>query len=71
MADEIASLALLVMAGYAALGLAFALPFLVFGVSRVDPGARGAPPAFRLLILPGVVALWPVLLRLWIRPRGR
>jgi len=32
----------------------------------VDPAARHASPWFRLLIVPGVAALWPLLLRLWV-----
>jgi len=38
---------------------------------RVDPAARHASPWFRLLIVPGVAALWPLLLRLWVNsPRS-
>jgi hypothetical protein len=55
-----------VAAGYLALGTLFAVPFLARGVARIDPGARGAPLGFRLAILPGVVALWPLLARRWI-----
>lgn len=52
---------------YGACGLAFGLVFVAWGVGRVDAAARGAPLAFRLVILPGVVALWPVLARRWAR----
>jgi hypothetical protein len=48
---------------YLAIGLAFALWFLWSGVDRVDASARRGTPGFRLLILPGSVALWPLLLR--------
>jgi len=54
---------------YAALGVAFAVPFLIAGVSRIDPHAAGAGIAFRLLVFPGVAALWPFLLRRWIGVR--
>lgn len=54
-----------IVAGYAVLGLLFAGPFLVRGVTRLDPAARGTSLAFRLAILPGTVALWPVLARKW------
>ena len=50
---------------YAALGALFALPFVFTGVNRIDPGARTANWRFRLLIVPGVVAFWPLLLRRW------
>ena len=45
---------------YAGLGLIFAVPFVWLGVQRLDFTARGSGIAFRLLILPGVVALWPM-----------
>ena len=51
---------------YAALGALFALAFLFAGVSRVDPGAKGAGFGFRLTILPGLIALWPLMLVRWI-----
>ena len=52
---------------YGACGLAFGAVFVAWGVGRVDAAARGAPLTFRLIILPGVVALWPVLARQWAR----
>ena len=52
---------------YLLIGLLFAIAFVTIGVPRVDPTARGAGAGFRLLILPGSVALWPVLLRKWWR----
>lgn len=50
---------------YAALGLLFGAAFLTAGLARIDPAARASRWGFRLLILPGVVALWPWLLRRW------
>jgi len=54
---------------YLLIGLAFGAPFVLKGVGRVDPVARQAPLIFRMLILPGVVGLWPVMLGKWIRAR--
>lgn len=51
---------------YVALGLAVALPFALRGVDRIDPSARRAGLGFRVLVLPGSVALWPIVLRRWI-----
>ena len=51
---------------YAALGAIFAIAFVTRGVERLDPAAKGASRGFRLIIVPGVVALWPLLLRRWI-----
>ena len=44
---------------YLGLGFVFALFFASIGVRRVDPSAAGASFGFRLLIIPGVTALWP------------
>ncbi len=50
---------------YALLGLAFALIFLPRGALRVDHRLAASPVTVRLLILPGVAALWPLFLRRW------
>ena len=55
----------LVLEVYAALGLVFALAFVSFGVQKSDPEAKGTKLGFRLLIIPGVMAFWPILLRRW------
>ncbi|HEX9002778.1 MAG TPA: hypothetical protein VGB07_22920 [Blastocatellia bacterium] len=52
---------------YAAVGVLFAIAFIAFGAGRIDAAAKGSPLAFRLLILPGAAALWPVLLKRWLR----
>ncbi|MBI1765305.1 MAG: hypothetical protein HYR56_28150 [Acidobacteria bacterium] len=52
---------------YALLGLLFAPAFVAFGVTRLDAAARGTGLGFRLLILPGVAALWPLLLWRWLQ----
>ncbi len=67
MAESIARAFLLAVSGYAAIGAVFAVAFAGFGVGRIDPGAEGASFGFRLLILPGATALWPYLLRRWLR----
>jgi hypothetical protein len=56
---------------YGLAGLAFAIAFVTLGVARVDPAAAGAPIGFRFLILPGSLALWPVLLSRWMRATRR
>jgi len=53
------------LTAYAGLGLVFALAFVLSGVQRLDSEARGAGIGFRLLILPGVAAFWPMFLRRW------
>ncbi len=54
---------------YVAASAVFAAAFVTWGVQRVDPAAKGAPLGFRLLILPGCAALWPLLLGRWMRSR--
>jgi hypothetical protein len=52
---------------YAGLGLIFAVPFVCIGVHRLDSEAKGSGVGFRLLILPGVAAFWPMFLYRWTR----
>ena len=52
---------------YSAAGFVFAMAFVVRGVERVDPAARGAGWGFRVMIVPGVAALWPWMLMKWAR----
>jgi hypothetical protein len=52
---------------YAAAGFTFALIFLSIGIARLDPGVAAAPKTLRLLLLPGVAALWPLFASRWIR----
>jgi hypothetical protein len=51
---------------YCAVGAVFAPAFLIRAVTRMDHGVFGAPLAMRILILPGVAALWPLLAWRWI-----
>jgi hypothetical protein len=55
---------------YAALGIVFAIPFVARGAGRVDPSARQGTWGFRLLILPGAAAFWPLLALRWWRGNG-
>jgi hypothetical protein len=54
---------------YLGVGLVFSVAFVFAGVNRVDPVARQSSWGFRLMILPGSVALWPLLLRRWVLGR--
>jgi hypothetical protein len=55
------------LTAYAAVGLSFAVLFVTAGIHRVDHQAKGSGIGFRLIILPGVAALWPLLLARWVR----
>lgn len=48
--------------GYA--GLAVAALFLTVGIDRIDEDSRGAY-AFRPLLIPGTVLIWPLVLWRW------
>lgn len=47
---------------YVALGLLFALVFVTGGAGRIDPSVEQSTRGFRWMIVPGVIALWPLLL---------
>jgi hypothetical protein len=61
----VASAIVTLLGVYLALGLVFAVVFVTAGVGRVDPAARQGTWGFRVLIIPGVAVLWPLLLRRW------
>lgn len=56
---------LLIAALYLLAGVLFAVFFLSKGLKKMDTAAHGSGWGFRLIILPGTVVLWPVLLNKW------
>lgn len=48
---------------YALLGAVFAIPFVSVWAGRLDSSAGSGNWGFRLAIIPGVIALWPLLAR--------
>jgi hypothetical protein len=46
------------------IGALVAIPFLTFGIDRIDEDARGAY-VFRPLLIPAVLLIWPVILWRW------
>ena len=67
MAETIAGWLVTVLGIYAGAGLVFGAAFILRGAARVDPQADGGSWGFRLAILPGTVAFWPLLARRWAR----
>lgn len=63
----IASVILLVVSLYLGVGLLFGLAFITQGVKRLDHATQGTSWLFRLLLLPGSIALWPWLARRWLQ----
>ncbi|MCM0019796.1 MAG: hypothetical protein NBV67_07370 [Tagaea sp.] len=66
MSARVAEFVVILATLYGAFGGAVALAFLIFGVDRLDPAARGAF-AFRAAIAPGAALLWPLVLWRWSR----
>ncbi len=66
LAEWLVRLALL----YALVGVIFGISFILRGANRIDPIAPESTRGFRLIILPGVVAFWPLLARRWLRGSG-
>jgi hypothetical protein len=58
------------LGAYAAVGSLFAVAFVARGIHRADPVAKGAPLGFRLIVLPGAAALWPLLAVRWAKGMG-
>jgi len=61
----IAAVFLISLGVYLACGLVFAIPFALIGAKKIDPHATHGSWGFRVLIVPGAIALWPLLLRRW------
>jgi hypothetical protein len=47
---------------YLIIGFIFSIIFVTRLIDRVDESAQGSSWTFRLMIIPGCIALWPVLL---------
>lgn len=62
-----AAIFLILLGSYLACGLVFAVAFVCFGAGRIDPHAAHGTWGFRLLVIPGAAALWPLLLCRWLR----
>ena len=50
---------------YLLLGVLFVIPFLIKGLTKVDQDALGSTVGFKIIIIPGVIVFWPVLLNKW------
>jgi len=62
----IIGLIFIVVAIYLALGFIFSIAFITKGVDKIDEGAHGASLGFRIIIIPGTMIFWPLLLRKWL-----
>jgi hypothetical protein len=71
MSEPLAEIVQALILGYLGLGLVLLIPGQTRWMARLDPATIGAGLGFRLVTLPGMVLLWPVLLLLVARRRGR
>ncbi len=64
MSEATAGTLVLALGIYAVLGLIVGLIYMFGGAGRIDPAAKGKglPVRVRLLILPGIIGLWPLML---------
>lgn len=62
----VANLLITLVGAYVAMGVMFAIAFVARGITRVDPGAKGSTTGFKVIVFPGTVALWPLLLARWV-----
>lgn len=64
MSEAAAETLVLALGIYALIGLLVGLIYMFGGAGRIDPTARGEgmPVRVRLLILPGIIGLWPLML---------
>lgn len=67
MTEYCATFVVRAMYAYALAGSLFGIFFVLFGVQKIDSQAQGAGIGFRLLIFPGVAALWPFFLQRTLR----
>lgn len=51
---------------YLLCGFVFALVFIFIGLNKVDEGAHGSSVGFKIIIIPGTMIFWPILLKKWI-----
>ena len=60
-------IALIIVLIYLGLGILFVIPFLLKGLTKVDEGTHGGTIGFKIIIIPGVIVFWPVLLNKWMK----
>ena len=63
----IVTIILYIISIYLALGFLFMIPFIIKGVNKMDEGAHGGSIGFRIIIIPGVIVFWIILLNKWVK----
>ena len=52
---------------YLLFGLVFAVVFVIKGADKVDESARDSTIGFKIIIIPGTMVFWPLLLNKWLK----
>jgi len=65
----IVSFFLIAIAVYLFAGIVFTIFFQAKGLSKIDEGVHGSSWGFRIIIIPGCIIFWPVLLEKWIKAK--
>ena len=61
---------LIIVAVYLLIGVLFVIPFLMKGLNKIDEGANDSTIGFKIIIIPGVIVFWPLLLKRWKKRNG-
>ncbi len=59
---EVARIFVWFVQGYLAFGVILSVPLALFFLHHIDPAARGGTWGFRIIVLPGLILLWPLFL---------
>lgn len=62
MTEQLAEIIWLSLSAYLGVGICVAVPTLLFALRRLEASAANMPLRVRLLIAPGLIALWPLVL---------
>ena len=69
MAATIINIIFICIGIYLFCGLVFSIIFISKGLQVLDEGAHGAGIGFKLIIIPGCMVFWPLLLKKWMQAR--
>jgi len=67
MTETLATVIVSVVGIYLALGMVFAILFVLRGAGKIDPSASKGSWGFKIIIIPGVAALWPLMAWRWVK----
>jgi hypothetical protein len=65
-----AAIVLCAFALYLAIGIVIGILFVIFGVTNALPHPTPVSGGARIVLLPGSILLWPLVLRRWLKSRN-